>query len=222
VSQDIRKLEGAFTAPASYPDMLNMLTRGFKAAASMSQADRHEVVTDILRAFFDAGQTEDPKVVAERYKLTPSEAREMTIALSMMTVTLAEVSVSVEQFFEVGIAKGALDEQIATALRGDAERIIAERARVKEGVQRGSLANEVLPSVLGFNYAVDLRLKFEKEKLTASVPVLVAYLDTDGEGQRVWFQLTRADTERLIEQLQTGLESLKAASSLADKFGSGT
>lgn len=168
---------------------------------------------------FVSGISEEPKEISQRYAIAESEARPLVFAVSMMVATLSEAPDPLDQFLAAGIAKGAFTSEVAAVIRPHGEVIEADRSSIQEAIKRETLASSVLPSLLSFSVAVDLRLKFEKEKIVAAVPVLVVHLDTDADDQAVWVQLTQADTERLLEQLQTGLESLKAAGKAAATLG---
>jgi hypothetical protein len=213
-----RRLENAFTDPPNFQGMVKYLNHGFRVFSELSQERRIDLVRKSIDAFV-VGLSEEPRDLSTRYNIPESEARPLVFATSMMLATLTEAPDPVEQFIAAGIEKGAFTAETAAIIQPHAELICSERTNIQEAVKKETLASSVLPSLMTFSVAVDLRLKFEKDKIIAAVPVLVAHLDTDAEHQAVWVQLTQADTERIIDQLQTGLASLKAAERAAEKIG---
>lgn len=211
------RLEGAFVAPPNFQNMLAFLERGFRVLARLAVDRRIEFIRSALDAFADSGQSDEPDKVAEKFDIPLSDARDAVFAASMMIATITNGPEPAQEFLAAGRAARAFDDSVSEALHPLAELVEAERDKVKDGLKRANLAGQVLPSLTLFDVAVDLRLKFDDGKVVGAVPVLVAYLDTDAEGQRVWVQLTQVDAERLIEQLQRGLTSLKAA----QRMGSG-
>jgi hypothetical protein len=76
-------------------------------------------------------------------------------------------------------------------------------------VQR--VTNAVLPSFKSISTTVDVRLHFEDDKIVDTAPVAVAFLATDATHERLWFQLSKAQLETLITDLQGALKQLSAA-----------
>jgi hypothetical protein len=72
-----------------------------------------------------------------------------------------------------------------------------------------------LPSLVDFETAVDVRLRFEKGQIKAGVPVVLVHIDTDATHEELWFQMTKAQAERLCTSLNDLLKDLEKAERVA-------
>lgn len=88
----------------------------------------------------------------------------------------------------------------------------------RDAFERDSLANKVLPSLQGFDVVVDVRLSFSKDEgMPGAVPVAIAMLDTDADGQTIWFQMSKTQLQRLQAKLHTVAKQFEVAEKLAAK-----
>lgn len=103
-----------------------------------------------------------------------------------------------------------MDEDI-DSLREVLSAIAANREQIRAAQVRSNLGIEVLPTLASFDATVDVRVRVADGVVKASVPVVVAHLDTDGANQEVWFQMTQEQLERLIAKLGKTAEQMKTA-----------
>lgn len=96
-------------------------------------------------------------------------------------------------------------------LRSNSERFLAE-------IETGSLTNRVLPTLARFELSVDIRLAESPTNKPPATPVIVAVLDTDAEGQIVWFQMSKAQLMRMQSQLGSILQQLERAEKFVTKM----
>jgi hypothetical protein len=80
--------------------------------------------------------------------------------------------------------------------------------------QKYRLSKATLPSFSKLDVSVDVRIDFQKDGTSVTLPVAVAYLDTDAAHQDLWFQMTESQVSSLIEQLEKVRENLKRAASM--------
>jgi hypothetical protein len=74
------------------------------------------------------------------------------------------------------------------------------------------LGNRTLPSLTNFGFSIDVRVAFDKDrKVTRAVPIAVVSVDTDGENQVLWFQLTRNQAASLALRLRAMVAQMDAA-----------
>lgn len=76
-----------------------------------------------------------------------------------------------------------------------------------ERMRDASIADAVLPSFRSLETVLDMRVAESKSK-TIVVPVIVAFLSTDVQQQRLWFQIKKEDARTMIAELQKRLQQL--------------
>lgn len=122
----------------------------------------------------------------------------------------ADASIIVETLRTAGIVPA----DSASDIESFVQFLIKNRSSIAEDYERSALANTVLPTLQRFDTNVDIRLSKSSAKRMRAAPVVVACLDTDAEGQIVWFQMSKGQVKRIMSQLEGVLEQLELAESV--------
>jgi hypothetical protein len=148
--------------------------------------------------------------------LGKAESGQISTAYTVAMGLLGESVATADDFVEA--ARGKLfdpeDEGSARAIAGA---ICDLRGDIKVVLASAELAGSVLPSFMSLDTSLDVRMKFADGKLLTAAPVVVAYLDTDANGEEIWFQMTKGDIEGLVKQFNVILSDIKAAEALIPK-----
>lgn len=160
-----------------------------------------------------AGEVRDEAVESElRSALGLSEAEASLILGTTSFLALMVVSTDdlpdkiVEALVESKILEPSNKQTIASLVRALRE----VKPSLTDTAARRGLANSVLPSLSDFETVVDVRIGTEGEKVI-SVPVVLVHLETDVANQRLWFQMTKEQVERLVEDLKKVLSHITQA-----------
>lgn len=141
--------------------------------------------------------------------ILPEQAGPIWLAVTMMVSSLRESSVTGEKFIRAGFELGELTEEMIPGLTRFANLIVSHRSELKEASDSAQLQNIVVPTLTHFELALDARVEISGESVTRGVPVALAYIDTDSEGQVVWFQMDEARVVELRDKLSRTLDEIK-------------
>jgi len=156
-------------------------------------------------AFDPARASVDLGVSVEDARLLVNAAGFLS-AISTVSVD-ADASVIVETLAGVDL----LAPDSGAAIFRFVEFLIDNREAIAEDYERSALANSVLPTLQRFDTNVDVRLSKMTAKRTRVAPVVVACVDTDAEGQIIWFQMSKGQVRRIVSQLEGVLKQLELA-----------
>lgn len=168
--------------------------RVFKAFAAIPPEDLQDIDVEVL----------SKKCAVEEEILGP-----IALLLLLLTVSLARFGGSVDEFVE-NIRKvwdtNSEALPLAYPFLKEMEHL---RPAISSNLSREELSNEVLPTLLRVETAVDLRVKFESEAIEMTVPVLLLTLITDARRDDVVVQVSKIRLRRLVEQLRRELANLE-------------
>jgi len=196
---------------ADYPNVARgYFNAGFIAAARLSKDERDRVLAELVKSFQSGVREVSSSAIAQIASVEAKAADRIGLIYSITIGMLSETSATPEDF--VATASGVLFEpaqqgvalEIATA-------ICAHRDSIKAAVERAQLSGMVLPSLSAFEVAVDIRVRMSDGKITAAVPVTVAHIDTDGDRQELWVQLSTGDIENITKKLTDCLDEMRQA-----------
>jgi hypothetical protein len=216
---------------------------GYGVSSTGSLEDAIKAMPTDLRSYVRSGfnilATLDPKVwgqlVTAVRATTPYpnslELRPLEDALSidrnrldaLVTATRVLLSIAafrdddLDEIIRASAAAKVLDASGGPAVRSFLENAISDRRSLRRDLQSTTLQHSILPTLIAFDVAVDLRLGFEENtsQLAVAAPVAVVHIDTDTSEKEVWFQMSRAQLESLHDRLTTVLSRLKIAEGLA-------
>ena len=202
---------------ADFPERGKVAARqGFEILRGLSEADRAKAVGLMFSSLEKGGSgSPDTELLAKEIpSLTHrGDAGRAVTALSITFALLTQNQVSSAEFVQAGTGKIFDGDGEATA-SSIANVVIARRATLARAMERSRLANAVLPSLARFDVSVDLRFRFEDGRAQESVPVALAHIDTDSDNTEIWFQMSRADVDTMIEKLRNTAAEMDAAEEL--------
>jgi hypothetical protein len=192
------------------------MREGFASLAKIPQSKRDELMQVILDSI-DSGTVGTEREAQTKLGVSADDSRALLTAAGLIASTLSRRDDSPEALVQELEKAGALDAVDRPAVLRFASDVVAERSTVKQAVERSQLAGSVMPSLMLFESAVDVRLSFDKNRVAFSVPVLMVHIDTDAEGQEMWLQLSRRQVQRVIEDLQEALKQMSSADAWLNK-----
>jgi hypothetical protein len=195
------------------PPTLSHIRKGVTELGNLDEAILPTVIA-LARDALKSQINPDEDQVSKDLNLPPEKAIGIISAASFLSFILSSGRYDLQSFVREGLEVKLLNEELASKLQPFITAVLKDQPNVKDELEEFSLASEVLPALTTFDLTVDLRLKFKSNKVVQAVPIAIAHLDTDAEGQIVWFQMTSLQVEKLILDLQRVQEKLKAASEL--------
>jgi hypothetical protein len=188
----------------------SFLRRGFSVLSHVFPRYSEAVLSIPAETLMSRTQQE-PGEIANKLAITNSEATNLLGALSF----LALVSTSADEPIGAIVAALLETEFIGAPARQAVESVLThyqrERAEVTGAFRKAAVSSRVLPSLVDFELSIDVRLDFEKEQISLAVPLIVAHLDTDAVHEELWFQMTKAQAERLSDDLKKVLARIEQA-----------
>ena len=134
--------------------------------------------------------------------------------ISMATLLLAIVSARTDSPSEIADGLHAaklLDEKSLSPVSTLVAYLVAKRSEIQRSMRLSAVADQILPSFRGFDASIEVRLGFKDSEIEVTVPVAVARLHTDKDGEEVYFQMTSSDVESLIRNLKEIASKLERA-----------
>lgn len=194
----------------------SVIKRGFKVHGRISE--------ETLRALIEAagqglaGRDVDATALARQFGLEATDVGEMLGATSIMLIAVAAENVSVDSFVNDAINAGIVDEADRVLVTQVANMVATDRGEIKTRLDREAVASRVLPALSSFQSSVEIRLAFKDDRLSLLVPVAVAHIDTDTTHVELWFQMSRAQVEKLADDLQQLLKRIAEAEKLIQQI----
>lgn len=191
-------------------EVLGTIRTGFAVAGGLSEEKLQQVIQLLLHQVERAGGPLDRDVIVGATGISRRDASRLNAALFTAIGLLTEGPVSAQEFVLVG--RDTLFEQAhAQVAELIANQIVAQRSELRRFLAHQNLAASVLPSLTGFDVAVDLRIKFNETKVEDRVAVAVVHIGTDDRNQRIWLQLTRHDIAGIVSKLNTAAKQMELA-----------
>jgi hypothetical protein len=191
---------------------------GFSVVASLPvSAHPH-----LLRAIMKSAQENRPasdQQLANSLNVSVEDATKATAAVGMFSAIASSRKETTEELLQGMIDSGIVSAPDKPALLLLVPAIKDIGPAIQTAISRTRLADAVLPSFEDFEVVLDIRLG-DDEGVEVYIPVAIAFLKTDANDQRLWFQLTKSDVEGLIEELNSLLKKFKKADELATKLAS--
>lgn len=197
------------TATFDPPDAVKRtLHEGLRIIARLDQEQFESLLAWSLKLRPGALAGDNSSIVSETG--IPNEyAGAVRLALGMMVETLSDTRITVEDFLDAGLDNSAFTRGDSPGVRRFAELIVGARAKFQEQSKIAQLQNAVLPSLTTFEMVVDSRIEFSGRRVVRSLPVVLAYADTDSEGQVIWFQMDEGMVLDLRDKLSLMLDQIK-------------
>lgn len=97
--------------------------------------------------------------------------------------------------------------------------VLAKHAQLRVDIERQDDVRSVLPNLMRFDLNVDVRVKFQKNAVKSFLPVVIGHIDTDAEGQLIWFQMTKEQLLQMQEDIKDALTQVAAVEAKLSGFG---
>lgn len=196
------------------PSLKAYMKDGFTVLSKLP-ADQLTMVSSIA---LDAVRTPfkvDIDDLAKHLAISKDEAGALLSAVSLLTVFVSGRKDKPEDLVEAAVQANLVPETSRQATLDFSRTLAVQRETLKQDIEKARIAGRVLPSLVDFEVAVDLRFGSSSGRQDLAVPVVVAHIDTDVAHHELWFQMQRADVEKLITDLQKTLKNV----SEAEKWG---
>ena len=159
--------------------------------------------------------------LATTFKINEQDTPPLLGIASMLVAIITRRQDTVQEVMRAAQEGQFLEPADVSTAAAFAQAILQDRKTVALAVERARIGVEVLPSFESLMTTTDVRLGFDKDRISVAVPVVVAYIDTDSEAH-LRFQLTKGQLERLIGQLENAKRELEAAEQWIDKSSKGS
>lgn len=206
-------LEEAFSEMP--PGLRSFLSEGFIILSKLTREKVGELVPFVLESV-QSGSGSDYKNLATQLDMERKDARLLLGSMTLLASMLSGREDTVQQFIKSAVDARIVNPEATGVATTLFEGLVADRAVLRQAMTRSSVSSEVLPSLLEFESTVDLRLGFDKFKVSFAVPVALLHLDTDASGQEVWLQVTRKQLENMIKDLEETLRKVVEAEKWAN------
>lgn len=184
------------------------LRRGFDQLAQVDQS-KIGMLVDILAEGVDATDEAGVTEIIRRLELKIHDRRAFGAALGLLLVIVTSRE-DLKEVVEAGVKADAITKTSEDRVLALATELQKGKSVLSDAVGSASLANEVAPSFMRLDIAVELRFAFDELKVSKTVPVAICYLDTDSDENQCFFQLKKRDITQLISQLKRAEVQLNA------------
>jgi hypothetical protein len=196
------------------------LKEGFAILAKLSERaieDVSGIVIESIQSGYGVGEVE----LVTKTGISKEEAKPLLAVTSLIASMLSSREEGPEDLLRGATDAGILESKHQQAALRFSESVVRNRGLLKQVMELSRLAGGVLPSLTDFETTVDVRLGFEKARVGVSVPLAIVHLDTDAQGQEVWFQLTKKQVQRIIDDMQTTLRRMEEGEKWAERGSQG-
>jgi hypothetical protein len=135
----------------------------------------------------------------------------MAVISAASLVQIGVTEGTAEEFVAACVDAGLVDDSSRPVVEEFARDAARETPSIKAVLRQAEVSHEVLPSLVQLQATVDVRFSFEEDRVTASVPIVLVYIDTDAAHHEIWFQMTKRQVEKMIADLQGVLKNIEAA-----------
>jgi hypothetical protein len=189
------------------------LARVVESGASVVGKVPESQVPRLIEAAIRAGtgsalSSKNPLV--EQFSLTVDEANSVASSITvLMTLLTEEKTTNAAEFVDAMSDAGIVASESIDAVRRIVEHIVSAQSQINQAIRRRKAEVSVLPSITAFSTTIDVRLGFKEDEIDVAIPMVVAHVDTDGPGQELWMQLTKADIEQMMTTLTDAMGRLE-------------
>lgn len=207
-----------FTIPRERPiqDILTRMPRPFKEQAEKGFAVLAEVgqqhYAEILQAVLVGLESKKAPLeeLEKSLKLSINDLSSL-FAASMLTVPILGEGGSAEEFINSAVKVGVIPQSLVPKIQPFVDTVVAQRAQIGRAIRRAALPAEVLPYISNAEIVVDLRMAFEEQTVVEAVPVAIVHIDTDANGQEIWFQSSKQQMQQLKNDIEDAIKRMESA-----------
>jgi len=189
------------------------LASGLHLLAAVAPEKLGHLFEHAVRTLSDFEPNEN--AIASDIGLAKESVSPVLSAASMIVGLVSSREETEDEVIKALIAKGMVEEADSARVGQFVTKVRESRSVARAAFDRMELVSEVLPMLESFETAVDIRLSHHGAAPGIAAPVLVVHLDTDAPHQELWFQMSTAQVENLIDKLQRVRDHMNAAEQLA-------
>jgi hypothetical protein len=199
----LRRLPPAFREDAE---------RGFVLLANIPQ-DRYEILVRHTIVMMDSRR---PPVdeLTKTLGLTASETGSV-VSAAMIVVPMFGEGTTADGVLEAATKVKLIDPSLVPKLKLFVDTVAANGPEIAAVIKRVALTDQVLPSFMTVDVAVDVRLGFAEGRVDVVAPVALIHIDTDRENEELWFQCSKQQLLLIREEVETALKKIDAAEAWA-------
>jgi hypothetical protein len=197
-------------------DLKDRMRKGFSVLPKLSPESSRALVELVLKTL-PMGRFQPDDILLSKLGLDPDSTSSLFAAVAMSTLILSNRDEDSEQFTNLAVQTGILNESNKGPAGDFLNEIIKHRQTLKRSLDQERLGRIVLPSISDFETSVEVRLRFNKDLIALAVPVAIFHISTDAKGQELWFQTTKSELNQMIEKLQKTMHRIEQSEQWAEK-----
>ncbi len=208
-----------FTIPRFERPIQDILTRmprafkeqaekGFTVLADVGQQHYAEILQAVLVGL--ESKKAPLEELEKSLKLSINDLSSL-FAASMLTVPILGEGGSAEEFINSAVKVGVIPQSLVPKIQPFVDTVVAQRAQIGRAIRRAALPAQVLPYISNAEIVVDLRMAFEEQAVVEAVPVAIVHIDTDANGQEIWFQGSKQQMQQLKNDIEEAIKQMEAA-----------
>jgi hypothetical protein len=191
--------------------------KGFVVLADLSK----QYYAELLRAVVVTIESNQPPLEElEKNLKIPIKDLSSLFAAAMLTVPILGRGINAEEFITSAVKARMIPQDLVSKIQPFVDTVVAERRQIERILRRAALPVQVLPSMSGVEVVVDLRLAFEEGAVLEAVPVAIVHIDTDANGEEVWFQASLNQMRELKSNVEKAITQMEAAEAWGTGRGS--
>jgi hypothetical protein len=207
-------------------EILSRMPRSFREQAERGFAVLADVSSQhyagILQAVLVGLETKQaPLEELQKTLKLPTNDLNALFSAAMLTVPMIGEGAEPAEFLSGAVKQGLVSQNIVVKIQPFIDAIVAQRAQIARSIRRTALPAQVLPYVSNVEIVIDLRMGFENVTVQEAVPVAVVHIDTDVDGQEVWFQASKQQMLQLKADIDEAIKRMDAADAWGQKESKG-
>ena len=180
--------------------------KGFKVLAGISKQHYAEILRAVVMTL-ESRQT--PFEDLEKHLSLSREDVGSLIAAAMITVPILGNGGSAEEFTSAAVKIDMLPVDLVPEIRPFIQIVVSDRSQIARAIRRAAMPRQVFPFLMNVEIVVDLRMAFDEQKVGEAVPVALIHIDTDGDGEEIWFQASKPQLERLKNDVDATIKRME-------------
>ena len=186
--------------------------KGFRVLAGIGREHHGEIVRSVIRTL----ESRQPHFEELEKSLSLSkDDLSGLVAAAMIAVPLLAERGTAEEFTSAAVKVGLLPAELTQEIVPFAQSVISERSGLGRTIRRTAMSSQVLPYLAEVEIVVDLRIDFENQEVHEAVPLAMFHIDTDANGQEIWFQASKPQLERLRSDIEAAIKRMENAEAWA-------
>ncbi|CAG9193406.1 HCaRG family protein [Burkholderia gladioli] len=140
------------------------------------------------------------------------------VSMTMYASARYEAALTVDQLVKILKDVDLLTVYPSDELKALFAAIVKHHGDLRDTVERNDETRSSLPSLTNLTLDVNVRIAFQKNDVKSLVPVVIGHINTDAEGQLVWFQLTKEQLLSIHESIGDTLKQIESVEATLSKL----